>query len=178
MDIVAQHFETKSDAHLRACYIAQSVIGLGRVNWLHYWCMRTSASNSAVCNSVAPLPYPDVTWFSAVLGVRPELLLFVDSGATPPWSSFFSVIFGGVLCAAIILAVLCTHSTIYVPQTHVHRRTRSRFLFMMPGITSPSNILDHNLLHLQVEARGSTLPVVLECVYVVRYTTGCESPCS
>ena len=29
MDIAAKHFETKSDADLRACYIAQSVMGLG-----------------------------------------------------------------------------------------------------------------------------------------------------
>ena len=141
-----QHFETTSDIHLRACYIAQSVMGLGRVNRLHCWCMHTSASDYAVCESVTPLPYPDVTWFSAVLGVGPELLLFVESGTKPTWSSCFSfVIFGGVLCSAIILAVVhCTQSTIYVPQPHVHRRTRSRFLFMMPRITSPLIILDQS----------------------------------
>ena len=71
-----------------SCYIAQLVMGLGRVNWLHCWCVCTSGSNSEVCNSVTPLPYPDVTWFSVVLCVGSELLLFVNSRTTPTWSSY------------------------------------------------------------------------------------------
>ena len=108
MDIAARHFETKSDADLCACYIAQSVIGLGRVNRLHCWWMRTSASDSAVCDSVVPLLYPVVSWFSGVLGVGWELLLSFDGGLShTPSPCVSSGIFGGVLLAAITLAVFC-----------------------------------------------------------------------
>ena len=101
MDIVAWHFETKSDAHLRACYIAQSVMGLGSVNRLHCWWMRTSASNSAVCDSVRRLSYP-MSCFTVVFGVGSELLLFFNSGTTPSWSSFFSfVIFVCDVCVCV-----------------------------------------------------------------------------